>query len=262
MEKILAYYDGYDEESRLVRDNSYRTEFVTTVHVLDSYIPAHAHILEVGAGTGRYSFYYAERGHQVLALDITPKHVEIIASKISGSRLANIRCALADARDLSAYDDNSFDVVLCLGPFYHLRKREDRVNCIKECKRVLKPGGLLAVAYLNKYAAYVRNFMKNRRFILDRPVAEFIDNDKEFGDDRDCFYFTGPEEMERFMQLFDMEKLENVGVSGIASILFDAVKQLDDEEYKAWLDYHFHTMREPSLIGYSLHCLYVCRKSF
>ena len=197
-----------------------------------------------------------------MALDITPKHVEIIASKISDSRLANIRCALADARDLSACDDRSFDVVLCFGPFYYLRKRKDREKCIQECKRVLRPGGLLAVAYLNKYAAYVRNFMKNRRFILERPVAEFIDNTREFGDDRDCFYFTDPEEMERFMRPFAMDKLENVGVSGIASILFDKVKQLDDGEYKAWLDYHFHTMREPSLIGCSLHCLYLCRKPF
>ena len=57
MVKILAYYDGYDEESRLIRDNSYRTEFISTVHVLDPHIPPNAHILEVGAGTGRYSFY-------------------------------------------------------------------------------------------------------------------------------------------------------------------------------------------------------------
>lgn len=56
----------------------------------------------------------------------------------------------------------SFDVVLCLGPMYHLLKDEDRIKCIDECLRVLKPDGILAIAYINIYAQYVIHINRDK----------------------------------------------------------------------------------------------------
>ncbi|SHI46297.1 class I SAM-dependent methyltransferase [Lutispora thermophila] len=85
MDQIAQYYEGYDEESRLIKDNSHKVEFITTIHTLDDKIKKGARILEVGARTGRYSFYYLDEGHAVTALDIVPKNVEIMKEKLKQS---------------------------------------------------------------------------------------------------------------------------------------------------------------------------------
>ncbi|MBS4535121.1 class I SAM-dependent methyltransferase, partial [Clostridium sp. D2Q-14] len=118
MGKIAKYYEGYDEESRLIKDNSHKIEFISTIHVLDDKIKKDARILEVGGGTGRYSFYYLNKGHTITALDIVQKNIEIMREKSKTIESGNIDINLGDARDLSQFDTNTFDVVLCLGPIY------------------------------------------------------------------------------------------------------------------------------------------------
>ncbi|MEF2965816.1 class I SAM-dependent methyltransferase [Paenibacillus sp. M1] len=148
---VVSYYEDYDESSRLTTDNSRRLEFITTTYALDKYISNGRDILELGAGMGIYSFYYAEKGNTVTSTDITPKLVQYIQEKIDRSALENIRARELDARDLSAFAAGSFDAVLCLGPMYHLVEPADQRKCINECLRVLKPNGVLAVAYVNRF---------------------------------------------------------------------------------------------------------------
>lgn len=146
MLEIKKYYEGYDEDSRLIKDNSHKVEFITTTHVLDEKIKVGSKILDVGAGTGRYSFYYLNKGNKITALDIVQKNVEIIREKSKAIKSENLEIDLGDVRDLSQFKSNTFDVVLCLGPMYHLSKEEDQIKCIDECLRVLKPDGILAIA--------------------------------------------------------------------------------------------------------------------
>lgn len=88
-------------------------------------------IIEVGAGTGVYSFYYANKGNEVVATDITPKYVEIIKQKLSKfNNSIKLQAQVANAIDLTQYDSESFNVVLCLGPMYHLVNEKDRKGCI------------------------------------------------------------------------------------------------------------------------------------
>lgn len=86
MQSIVEYYENYDEEARLIKDNAHKIEFITTMHFLDKFVKPSSRILEVGAGTGRYSFSLAEKGHSVTALDITPKHIEIMKEKARNSK--------------------------------------------------------------------------------------------------------------------------------------------------------------------------------
>ena len=79
--QIKKYYEGYDEDSRLIKDNSHSIEFITTTKYLDKYISKESKILEVGAATGRYSFYYAKKGCEVTALELSENHIEIMKNK-------------------------------------------------------------------------------------------------------------------------------------------------------------------------------------
>lgn len=150
MSNIVDFYNKYDEDIRLSTNKARKTEFNVTTSVLNEYIKAEDKIIEIGAGTGIYSFYYASKGNEVLATDITPKHVEIMKEKLNSFDNINFKAEVANATDLSQYEAESFDVVLCLGPMYHLTNEEDREGCINESLRILKKGGLLAVAYINK----------------------------------------------------------------------------------------------------------------
>jgi ubiquinone/menaquinone biosynthesis C-methylase UbiE len=152
MDAVIKHYEDYDEDNRLIRGKAQQIEFLTTVREIEALISPDSKILEIGAGTGRYSFYFAERGNSVTAVDITPKHIEIMKEKLSKyDKSIEISIELGDGRNLTGIESQSFDVALCFGPLYHLIRLEDRLKCVEECLRVLKKGGILAIAYVNRY---------------------------------------------------------------------------------------------------------------
>jgi ubiquinone/menaquinone biosynthesis C-methylase UbiE len=264
MKKITQFYELYDEDSRLQRDKAKRIEFITTTTFLNQYTQGNSKILEVGAGTGIYSFYFAERGHQVTATDVTPKHVEIMKSKLLTKPNLRMDVKEADATDLSECNHEEYDAVLCLGPMYHLISIEQQKRCISECLRVLKPGGILAVAYIPRFTVFPYLVKGDRKFLTEQWVNRIIDKGFTSSDEEDCFwtdaYFHTPDELADLMKAFDTEMLDHVASDGIGPILSHIVNELSDDEYDAWIKYHLKTCKEPSILGNSNHALYICRK--
>ncbi|GLW91346.1 class I SAM-dependent methyltransferase [Actinokineospora globicatena] len=101
-------------------------------------------MLDVGGGTGVHAEWLARDGHTVHLLDLVPAHVE------AASVLPGVTAQIGDARDLPVPDASS-DVVLMLGPLYHLTDPDDRARALTEARRVLRPGGLLAAAGISRY---------------------------------------------------------------------------------------------------------------
>lgn len=116
MNNIISYYNRYNEEERLTQRNTNILEFETTKYLLKDYVGKGSKILETGAGTGIYSFYFNRMGHEVVATDLVSKHVEIMKDKALKGNAKNLTVKLMDATNLSSLSDNSFDTVLCLGP--------------------------------------------------------------------------------------------------------------------------------------------------
>lgn len=265
MNNVVQYYEKTNEDTRLTSNNARRIEFITTVSVLDKYIPQDASILDVAAGTGVYAFHYAEKGHEVFAADITPKHIDIILEKAkTNSKALKIQAAVNDATDLGIFRPEGYDVVLCLGPMYHLLDQGDRKKCILECLRVLKPGGILAIAYVNKHFIFPHLVIRDKKFLKDNIMRNIAIDSCARASDEDCYWtdasYTTPEEIEKLMEEFNVEKVDHVATDGLSPMLRDAVDSMNEEEYKVWLDYHMLTCREKSIMGISNHGLYVCRK--
>jgi len=260
MEKLDQHYQNYDEDSRLIKDNSHRIEFITTTHVLDSLIIKKSNIIELGAATGRYSFHYAEQGHHVTAFEKVKKHIDIMRSRKKEKNI-KIDILQGDARDLSDFKNNFFDVVLCFGPYYHLPASDDRKKVISECLRVLKPGGIMALAYVNRYAQYAIYINRDKNNINDDNLRNILEKGTTtYGDDSDCFYFSTYSEIESLMENYKIEKVDHLGTDGIVNMMRDKINAFKKEEFKKWLDYNLKTCRNKSLIGYSRHALYVCKK--
>ncbi|WP_438447625.1 class I SAM-dependent methyltransferase [Gorillibacterium sp. sgz5001074] len=259
MLEVLKYYDRYDEDGRLERDNYHRAEFAITVKLLEPYLPAGAQILDAGAGTGRYSLHYAALGHRVTALDLTPKHVELIRGKADGTGLGHLVDAVTgNAMDLSAYADGTFDAVLCMGPLYHMKDGAEREACMRECLRVLKPGGLLAAAYVNLAGNYLYKLMLNPKTLVLEPPTEILTRKIEW--EEGCFASITPEEAEELMARFPMEKLEHATTDGISALMQNTVNALNAEQFAQWLECLYVTNRNPHFLGTGLHNLYIARK--
>lgn len=265
MNNIVNFYDGYDEESRLTTNNSRKVEFIITTTILDQHIEGSNKILELGAGTGVYSFYYAEKGNQVVASDITPKHVDIINQKLVERKDSiKLSAKVLDATDLSSYEDESFDVVLCLGPMYHLINENDRGKCIKESMRVLKKRGILAVSYINKHFVLSSVMSSDKKFLTNQFADKILNTGVIKEGEKECFwtdaFFTTPLEMEVFIKKFNTKIIDHVGTDGVSPLLKDFVDNMTDEEYSTWLHYILSSCREKSILGISNHGLLICKK--
>lgn len=258
-EQIKKYYENYDEDKRLIKDKSHSIEFITTTSYLNKYILDKKKVLEVGAGTGRYSFYYLERGLDVTAFELSEKHIEIMKDK-SNKIKASLNIQQGNALDLSRFENKVYDAVLCLGPMYHLTSENDRMGCISECLRVLKPGGIIAIAYISKFAHFVDMIRRNKEDINDNGLFETLETGVEYVDDKECFYFSSYDEIETLMKNNNLEKLVHIGTDGISDMLRSNVNDFSDDEFELWMKYHLSTCENTSLVGYSKHCLFVAKK--
>lgn len=264
MSNIVDFYTNYDEDIRLQSNNARKVEFITTTTMLNSCINQTDRILEVGAGTGVYSMYYAERGHEVTATDLTPKHVEIIESKIRANPTLRMNAKVANATELIDFENDTFDVVLCLGPMYHLIDRDAQEKCLSECLRVLKPGGILALAYITKFSVFPYLLKSDRKFLKESWIHRIVDKGFTSSSEEDCFwtdaYFHSPQEFEDLLQEKRTDKLLHVASDGISPLISPLVDGLSPEEFEIWIAYHLKTCHEPSTLGSSSHALYICKK--
>lgn len=119
MNYVVESYENYKEEDRLTTNNARKIEFITTTRVLDEVIDAESKILDCAAGTGVYAFWIADKEPDVTATYITPRHIDIINQTIA-TKQYSMNTAVLNATDMSCFEDDTFDIVLNMGPFYHL----------------------------------------------------------------------------------------------------------------------------------------------
>ena len=152
LDTVKQYYASFGEREwlRLTDSPDGYVEFAITCRQIASCLVPGSRVLDVGGGPGRYAIWLAEHGHRVVLADLSPELLEIAKTNIKASSAGNRieEICETDARDLSRWPNESFDAVLCLGPFYHLPKEEDRSQVTREIVRVLKPRGFLFAAFM------------------------------------------------------------------------------------------------------------------
>jgi ubiquinone/menaquinone biosynthesis C-methylase UbiE len=242
-------------------------EFIITTRTLDNFIQPHHKILELGAGTGIYSFYFAEKGNTVIATDIVPKHVSIIENKLSlrnDSKL-NIKAKEVNATDLSCFEAEIFDIVLCLGPMYHLTSDKDREKCLQESLRVLKKGGILATAYINKHYILNSVMTSNKKYLTKKFIDKILDTGVIREGEKECFwtdaYFSTPSEMELALERFQTQVIDHIATDSLSPFHREFINSLNEQELDSWIYYIEKSCREKSILGISNHSLLICQKN-
>lgn len=266
-DEILAFYARVEEENRLVSGRS-RLELARTQELLARVLPAPpARIVDVGGAAGVYSTWLAERGYEVHLVDASPRLVAEARRRDAGRPRPIASFSVADARSLPQADD-SVDAVLVMGPLYHLTDAADRVRALAEARRVLRPGGRVAVAAISRYASALDGLARN--LAVDPAFVRMRDRDLRDGQHRnetdrpDYFttaYFHRPDELGREMDAAGFADVSVKGIEGPGWIIADFDERWDDPALREDIMSIARAMEsEPAIIGASAHLLATGRR--
>ena len=258
-EYLDKYYSEYDEENRLVRDRVGQVEYLTTRKYIDEYLTdKNIRILEVGAGTGRYSVTLAKEGYDVTAIELVEHNLEILKSKLDGSERISAVCG--NALDLSDLPDNTFDLTLVLGPMYHLYTKADKVTALKEAVRVTKIGGHILVAYCMNEATVIQYVFGCNQLGSIMELNMLTDDWKCISEPKDLFEMVRIEDINELNEEVSADRVKIVAADGASRYMREFLESFDDETFAKWLDYHFATCERLDLIGATNHSLDILQK--
>jgi ubiquinone/menaquinone biosynthesis C-methylase UbiE len=176
--KIYEYYAHQIEANRLDMEG-FKLEGIRTKEIIERYLQKeNLEILDVGGGAGYYSFWLQEKGHQVSLVDLSPTNIDLVKERCQSIRNPLKRIEIGDAVNLN-FSNDQFDIVLLLGPLYHLTDRDDRIKALSEARRVLKQGGVLIAAVITRYASLIDGFQRD--LVHDDRFYDLLKNDLKTG---------------------------------------------------------------------------------
>ena len=258
IEIISGFYRSADEDGRLLRTRRGQLEYDVTMHCIHRFAGEGANVLELGAGTGRYSAALAKEGMHVSAVELVESNFAVLQKRAED--IKNLRAYRGDALDLSRFADGSFDLTLVLGPMYHLYEPEDVHKAIDEAIRVTKPGGVLLFAFLSVYGILYANYFQGNwaagqeeNFTDDYRVRHFKEQ-----------LFTGYD-ISEFEALFRDKPVEYITTAGTDGSL-EAIEgradfALSDADFAAFSKWYLHFAEKRELLGSTHHLLYICRRN-
>ncbi len=264
--EVLAGYNAGIEKGRLHKGLGL-IEFERTKEILlETLPPAPAVIYDIGGGYGEYSCWLATLGYEVYLYDIAERNIEMAREleAETGGKLA--LAEVADARSIPR-PDKSADAILLFGPLYHITEYSERILCLKECRRLLKPGGMLYTANITCFATtlkYVARYDADPKLdddefytALEATVKTGIHTKKPMG----LAYFHRPDEIKNELEHANFNDIDTKGVIGPCWI----IRNLDE----AWKDKHKRESimrvvrlleKEESLMGLSTHFITISKK--
>lgn len=246
------HYEATDEGQRLLRSGHGRLELERMRELFLRYLPPPpALVLDVGGGTGIHAVWLAEQGYQVHLLDPVERHVAAAAAH------GTFTASVGDARRLPS-EDASVDVVLLLGPMYHLVSAADRRAALLEALRVLRPSGILMAAAISRFMALLDWGASGR---LTEEIASRLEPVMATGDHDPSLGFTDvhfhlPDELLEEVAGAGAQGVQVLGIEGPLWTAVDAGGTTDELFQSALLAARM-TETQPSLLGANPHLLAV-----
>lgn len=258
LKALTAYYGSYDEDNRL-RSKHGMVEYLTTMRYVEKYLKPGMRILEIGAATGRYSHALAQKGYAVDAVELVQHNIDIFREKTQPGENVTIR--QGNAKDLSFIPDETYDIVLLLGPMYHLFTEAEQKQALSEALRVTKKGGVLFAAYCGNDATMVQ-YCFGRGMLKLEKYQKLVDMDtfKASSDPAELFQLYRKEDIDALMAGFPGQRLHYVGTDMATNYMRSVIDEMDDDFFQMYLNYHFTICERSDMVGVSHHILDVFRK--
>ena len=255
------FYNNYDEDNRLVPRHG-TVEFLTTMRYIEKYLKPGNRVIEIGAGTGRYSHALARQGYPVDAVELTEHNIEVFRSHTLPDEQVTV--TQGNALDLSVFPDNQYDITLLLGPLYHLYTKADKKQAIREAIRVTKPGGVIFAAYVISDGCLLDEGFQRGNINVAEYIRDGLLDPETFAaisEPKDIFELVRKEDVDEVMSDFPVTRLHYAASDGFALFMREAVDAMDDETFQLYLKYHFATCERADMLGATSHALDIFKKT-
>ena len=253
LSNIERHYNKHPEDLRLLRRHGI-VEFETTMHHLYRFLRPGFHLLDIGAGTGRYTSALMAEGYEVKAVELVRRNIDVFLKREPTADVVQ-----GDARHMPFLPSASADITLLLGPLYHLIGDDEKLQALTEAKRVTKPGGLIFVAYLmNEYSILSYCFDEDRISGLMERGA--VDGDFHIQADADELYdYVRLEDIDRLDKLAGLERVTIFSPDGPADYMRTRLNQMSDETFARFLEYQKSVSERADLMGAGSHVVDVVK---
>lgn len=259
MNDLVQYYNKFNEEKRLDSRHG-QVEYRISMKYIHEYIPRDlakedVKILDIGAGTGKYSVALAKEGYDVTAVELVKYNLGILKSKGS-----SVKAMQGNALNLKKLADNTFDVTLLFGPMYHLFGQEDKKKALSEARRVTKPGGVILVAYcMNEYGVLTYAF-KEKHIVECMEEARLTKDFHTISHKENLYDYMRIEDINELLVDSGLERIKIISPDGPANYMRPFLNQLSEEEFEYFVQYQMATCERQDLIGAGAHTLDILRK--
>mgnify|MGYP000772762423 FL=1 len=258
---VKQYYDNSVQEEWERIEN--RPEFIITSRFIDRYVRPDDKILDIGGGPGRYSIYLAQKGCNVTLFDLSEKNIRF-AEKMGEKLGLCFKTTVGDARYADEIIEEQFDHILLMGPMYHLLEERDRVRAVNAALKLLKPGGMIFISFINMAAGMIYAMKIEPDIVVDQMEQDFYNafyNGRSFaGEAFTQAYFARQDEILPFMEQFPLKKLHFFSQEGILSPCEDNIMSRPKEIVDVWLDICEKTCEREELLSWGEHLMYIGQK--
>lgn len=254
MSQLENYYGKFCEDKRLLSRHG-QVEYTTSMKYIHEYLKPGNHILDIGAGTGRYSVALSNEGYEVDAIELVKYNLGVLKAKKS-----NVKAYQGTALDLSRYKDETFDVTLLFGPMYHLFQYEEKQKALSEAKRVTKTNGVILVAYvMNEYSVLVHGFRDGH--IKEAIQQGKIDDSFQTQTNIDDLYsYIRLDTINQLNSDTNLKRIKIIAADGPSDYIRPILNKMDEETFELFIKYHLATCERQELIGASSHTIDILRK--
>lgn len=255
-ENLIKYYNKFNEDKRL--NSKYgQIEYITSMKYIHEYLNTmdNPKVMDIGAGTGRYSIALAEEGYDVTAVELVKHNLRVIEQKSD-----KVKVFQGNATNLSKFNDEIFDLVLLFGPMYHLCDKDSQLKALNEAKRITKKSGIIMVAYcMNEFAVITHGFKDNN-------INECLQNnmlDDKFhcvAKKDDLYNVVRLDDIDELNEKANLERIKIITPDGPANYIRKELNKMDDETFSLFVKYHLSTCERKELLGAAAHTLDILKK--
>ncbi len=268
---VSTFYNNNPENewNRLFLTPYRRIEYEVIQYFLSRYLPTQGNILDLGGGPGRYTISLCQKGYQCTLVDISEANIKLAKQKIENYGVQSFvdMAVVGDALNLDFLPDKHFDAVLCMGPFYHLIRLEERMQCLKECARIIKPHAPLFITCLPR-ETYIRDALRAGQFIdLVQHNKQAVEEILEYGYSKSAqvpnSYFCHPSEIDHCFDESGFECILKASCYGFASFMDAQVNEIGKhpEVWQQLIQWIIETCTEPSALAGAEHLFAIGKKS-
>lgn len=261
MTSLEKYYNKFNEEKRLNSRHG-QVEFTVSMKYIHECIEMYVQkfpdrcndgkcrILDVGAGTGRYSVRLADEGHDVTAIELVKYNLGILKSKNS-----NVKAFQGTATKLSRFKEDEFDITLVFGPMYHLFEKDEKLKALNEAKRVTRKGGMILVAYCMADYAIITYAFKQNNLKECIEKGKISPDFKCLNEEEDLYDYVRLEDIDELVKDAGLTRYKIVAPDGASDYMRPVLNAMDDETFKKYIEYQLAVCERPELLGASSHTL-------